>query len=321
MTSRPANINELSDSLAQASARGEKLPPLDLNALHRILEHTPEDMTVTVEAGITLAALQAQLGRHGQWLPIDPPHSESVTIGEILNANSSGPRRFGYGTIREHLIGIKVVLADGRIIKAGGKVVKNVAGYDLCKMFVGSRGTLGVIVEAAFKLRPLPEAEQFVQARCDSLDRAGSLLDIVLESELIPVVLDLHNVSTPGLPSDRRGDPGSIALVLGVAGTREEVQWQLAKARELGLVENADLNYEKAFWSPGDETHFHAVLPSRLIETLRDLGPVPFVARAGNGAIFHRGRTKPARNELPLALMRRLKESYDPKNILPEFAL
>jgi FAD/FMN-containing dehydrogenase len=295
---------------------------LDLTALDRVLEYTPEDMTAAVEAGITLAALQKQLGARGQWLPIDPPNAETVTVADILNANSSGPRRFGYGTIREHLIGIKVVLADGRIIKAGGKVVKNVAGYDLCKLFVGSRGTLGVIVEAVFKLRPLPEAEQFVQATCVSREQAGQLLDAVLESELMPIVLDLHNRALPGGPSSERSDPASTCLVLGFAGTREEVEWQVEKARDVGVGEKSSLDYEKAFWSSKaePEVHFKSVLPSRLIEALRELGNLPFVARAGNGAIFYRGGTGEPRSDLPWELMRRLKETYDPKSILPEFA-
>jgi glycolate oxidase FAD binding subunit len=92
----------------------------------------------------------------------------TASIAEILNSNASGPRRLGYGTIREHLLGITVAMADGRLIHSGGKVVKNVAGYDLCKLFVGSRGSLGVLVEATFKVGPLPEVERFVAARCDS---------------------------------------------------------------------------------------------------------------------------------------------------------
>src|SRR5438552_3360089 len=107
-------------------------------------------MTVTVETGLTLAALQARLAERGQWLPIDPPNPQTATLADILNANGSGPHRFGFGTIREHLLGLTVALADGRLIHSGGKVVKNVAGYDLCKLFVGSHGTLGVAVEATF---------------------------------------------------------------------------------------------------------------------------------------------------------------------------
>ena len=165
MIYQPATIAQLREQITAANNRSEKSVQFNLQPLSRVIEHTPEDMTVTVETGLTLSALQERLKQRGQWLPIDPPNPDAASIADILNANASGPRRFGYGTIREHLLGIKVVLADGRVIQNGGKVVKNVAGYDLCKLFVGSRGSLGVIVEATFKVRPLPEAEQFVGAR------------------------------------------------------------------------------------------------------------------------------------------------------------
>src|SRR5215210_8611711 len=101
----------------------------------RILDYHPEDMTVTTEAGLLLSDLQSRLSEHGQWLPIDPPFPERTTIGELISQNLSGPRRYAFGTIREHLLGLTVQLADGRVVKSGGKVVKNVAGYDLHKLF------------------------------------------------------------------------------------------------------------------------------------------------------------------------------------------
>ena len=317
MILRPANVKELAARLADASKHGQKLAALDLSLLDRVLEHTPEDMTATVEAGITLASLQTQLSRRGQWLPIDPPNPESTSIAAVLNTNASGPRRFGYGTIREHLIGLKVVLADGRVITAGGKVVKNVAGYDLCKLFVGSHGSLGIIFEATFKLRPLPEAEEFLQAGCASLAEAGQRIDAVLESELTPVVLDLHQLPAHDSLSRDRGDRPALSLVLGLAGTRAEVEWQVQKAGTLGWSERSNLEHESQFWSSGKEVRFLSVLPSRLTATLLSLGPASFVARAGNGAIFYRGGAEPAREQLPMELMRRIKETYDPKNILP----
>src|SRR5258708_768949 len=129
-------------------------------------------MTATVEAGMTLADIQKQISTRGQWLPIDPPNAEQLSIGSLLATNVSGPRRFGFGTIRDFVIGLQVVLADGRIIHSGGKVVKNVAGYDLMKLFIGSHGSLGIIVEVTFKVLPLPETEQFVEAKCASLEEA-----------------------------------------------------------------------------------------------------------------------------------------------------
>ena len=206
MTLTASSVADVTAALLSASARGEKISALDLRAMRGILEYTPEDMTVSVEAGVTLAQLQARLAEHNQWLPIDPPGASTLTIGALLAANRSGPRRFGHGTIREHLLGIKVVLADGRVIKAGGKVVKNVAGYDLCKLFVGSHGTLGVIIEATFKVLPRPESELFLKRTSNELEELAPLLQQVNESPLTPVVLDLH------------GSPAAHTFVLGLAG-------------------------------------------------------------------------------------------------------
>jgi len=258
-------------------------------------------------ASMLFTALQVELAKHGQWLPIDPSRSERLTMGALLANNESGPRRFGYGTIREHLIGIKIMLADGKIIQGGGKVVKNVAGYDLCKLFVGSRGTLGVITEATFKLRPLPETEQFVQAGFQSPEKAAAFLDTVFESDLAPVVLDMHNLES------------RIIVVLGFAGTREDVEWQAAKTRDLGANEPSSLEYEAVFWlhQLEDPLRHVSVPPSRVAEFVRDLGKVSFVARAGNGVIWYRGGPEPRSEELPVKLMQRVKDTYDPNQILP----
>jgi FAD/FMN-containing dehydrogenase len=315
-------LNELGGALAAFHRRGEKLPSLELFAFNRIIEHIPEDMTVTVETGMTLAALQSDLATRGQWLPVDPPHPERLMIESLLSLDQNGPRRCGYGTVRDYLIGLKVVLADGRLIKSGGKVVKNVAGYDLCKLFVGARGTLGVIVEATFKLRPLPEAEEFVQARCEALGPAIRLIDAVLESELVPAVLDLHNIAvrdfqTISAEANRAGD---IRVVLGFSGTREEVEWQVARARDLGFSEPSSLDYETVFWKDGATPDLHrvSILPSRLSDTVDRLGGIPFVARAGSGILYYRGGPELSMPRNPTVLAGRLKDAFDPKHILPD---
>ncbi len=308
-------VEEISRRLAAAHSAGTKIEGYDLQSLDQIPEHVPEDMTVTVEAGVTLEALQKSLAKQQQWLPIDPPFPENATIGGIIACNASGPRRFGYGTIRDYLIGIKVVLADGKVVKSGGKVVKNVAGYDLQKLFVGSRGSLGVIVEAAFKLRPLPEAERILKANCSSLQEAGKVIAASLEAEITPVILDLH----PG--TDPPG-PVSFVVVLGLAGTAEEVEWQLSKAHDLGFTDPADLAYERAFWNRNDASWRRlSVLPSRLVDAIGSLGNAPFVARAGNGVIYHRANLEGPKANLPIQLMRRVKDAYDPRHILPELPL
>ncbi|HEY3860690.1 MAG TPA: FAD-binding oxidoreductase [Verrucomicrobiae bacterium] len=264
------------------------------------LEHNPADMTATVAGEMTIAALQARLAKNGQWLPLDPPAPEWLTVAEALARDISGPRRCGYGPIRDFTIGLKAVLADGRVIHSGGKVVKNVAGYDLLKLFIGARGSLGPIVEAAFKLRPLPECEEFVKRTCASLAEAGALLEAVLESPLEPAVLDLHSPAV---------------LVLGLAGPREDVDWQLSRARALGFSEPANLDYEKNFWN--GEAQKISVLPSRLIETISGLGGVAFVARAANGIIYCRGALNMPKADVPVSLMRRVKEAFDPSGLLP----
>ena len=123
--------------------------------MNEVLEHTPGDQIIRLEAGVKLEDLQQHISDSDQMLAIDPPES-GATIGGIVAANASGPKRYRYGTIRDLIIGITVVLHDGTVAKAGGKVVKNVAGYDLSKLFTGSLGTLGVIANTNFRLNPRP---------------------------------------------------------------------------------------------------------------------------------------------------------------------
>ena len=225
MELRPNNVTELSHLLACAHKQSERVTAVDLTRLERVFQHIPEDMTVTVDGGMSLEALSSELAKRGQWLPIDVPDPARVTVEALLSENFTGPRRLGYGTVRDYLIGLKVVLADGRVVEAGGKVVKNVAGYDLPKLFIGSRGSLGVIVEATFKLRPISEVEIFLQRSFESLEKAESTINAILESELTPHVLDLHRLNH------------DVTVVVGFAGTREEVAWQSAKATALGIRE------------------------------------------------------------------------------------
>jgi glycolate oxidase FAD binding subunit len=130
---------------------------IGLEKLAKLIEHDDANLTATVQAGMTLAALQEVLAGRRQCLPLDPPHPARATIGGIIAANVNGPRRMMYGAVRDLVVGMKMVLATGERVKTGGKVVKNVAGYDLAKLFIGSLGTLGVITEATFKMAPLPE--------------------------------------------------------------------------------------------------------------------------------------------------------------------
>lgn len=163
-----------------------------LTRLNELVEHDDTNLTATVQAGMKLAALQELLGRARQFVALDPPEPARATVGGMVAANSNGPRRMRYGAVRDQVIGMKMVLANGTPIKAGGKVVKNVAGYDLCKLFVGSLGTLGIITEVTFKMAPLPERAATVLAR----GSVGECLDLVselLRSTLLPAEVAILN--------------------------------------------------------------------------------------------------------------------------------
>ena len=163
---------------------------LSTTRLDRILEHEPADLIATAQAGVTLSDFNSELGKRGQWLPLDPPDDGRVTLGGVIATGIAGAHQCGYGAPRAYVIGMRVALANGRVIKAGGRVVKNVAGYDLCKLFTGSYGSLGVILEITFKVRPQPQCEATVLASAS----ASSLLQgarAILDQRLFPVALEI----------------------------------------------------------------------------------------------------------------------------------
>ena len=260
MSVRPSSVEEISAALRAASASRTPLQPFDLRGLSRMVEYTPEDMTATVEGGMTLGLLQQTLNASGQWLPIDPPNPDRTTLADLLAFDRSGPRRYGFGTIRDYLIGIKVVLASGEVIKAGGKVVKNVAGYDLCKLFIGSKHSLGIIVEATFKLKPLPEQELILQKRFDSVEELSRAALTMRDSTVDPVVFDVHNLG------------GTIHMVVGFSGAREDVAEHCSFAERAGFGEGT-LAYDQDFHQSGSRPEKVSVLPSKMVEVLRRVAP------------------------------------------------
>jgi glycolate oxidase FAD binding subunit len=159
--------------------------------MNEVLEHTPGDQIVRLEAGVKLEDLQKHISGSDQMLAIDPPESGS-TIGGIVAANSSGPRRYRYGTIRDLIIGMTVVLHDGTVAKAGGKVVKNVAGYDLSKLFTGSLGTLGLIANANFRLHPRPGAARTMAVEVTEPQQAQAAAQAIVHSQVEATAVELH---------------------------------------------------------------------------------------------------------------------------------
>ncbi len=169
--------------------------------LDQVVEHAAGDLVVTVQAGVTMEHLADVLAKEGQRLALDPPRWPALygvtagTIGGVLSTNAAGPLRYRYGTPRDLLIGITIVRADGTIAKSGGKVVKNVAGYDLGKLFAGSRGTLGLITQATFRLHPLPAATAYVTVACDSAAACFRLLGAAQQPKIAPVGAELYQAS------------------------------------------------------------------------------------------------------------------------------
>ena len=190
--------------------------------LDRVLEHEAGDLTAIVEAGIRLRDLDERLDAHGQMLALDPPGNP--TIGACLAANLSGPRRHRYGTARDLVIGVTVVLADGTIASSGGKVVKNVAGYDLAKLFCGSEGRLGLIARVALRLHPRPEASRTLVVPVASAADAGAKAQAILRAPLAASAVDLI---WPGrlavlFEGGRRGVDEQFELAAGVVGGVED---------------------------------------------------------------------------------------------------
>ena len=161
--------------------------------LNRVLIHEPADLTISVEAGMTLSGLQQYLATHNQMLPLDPPLAERASIGGLIATAAEGPRRLGYGTLRDLLIGITVVEATGRISKAGGMVVKNVSGFDMMKLYLGSFGTLAIVVAANFKLLPAPRATALLFCTFARPSDAFAMLDALHASQLTPASAEYLN--------------------------------------------------------------------------------------------------------------------------------
>jgi glycolate oxidase FAD binding subunit len=194
---------------------------LSLRQLARVTAYEPGDMVVSVQPGVRLHELQRMLAQRGQWLPIDPPYLEA-TLGGILASGSTGPRRLGYGHVKDHLVGMRVVGGTGVVTKSGGRVVKNVTGYDLHKLHVGAFGSLGVILEAHFKVQPRPELSGAVIFGAADHEHAHKLLLDIWGSPLRPVALEAFSAGAgPGLRRLVPGIPATDALALvGIEGSR-----------------------------------------------------------------------------------------------------
>lgn len=232
---------------------------LSLSEYSGIVEHTVGDMTVTVKAGTRYEDLQNYLAQHNQKVALDPSWPSKATIGGVIAANDSGPKRLGYGTARDSVIGLRTVYPNGKVIRSGGKVVKNVAGYDMNKLFIGAMGTLGVISEITLKLRPLQKCESLMLLSFPN----GNLEDIrnfattLLDSMMEPVALELLN---PAI-SEKLTEVNAYTLAISLEDVESSVRYQeeLIKNLQLNNTELEILDDAKAkdFWKK-----VYAVSPS-----------------------------------------------------------
>ena len=207
----PSDVETLSATVIWANDAGQTIVPvgggtkmewgslpsrvdiaLSMAKLSVDFEHHQGDLIATIGAGMPLAAANILLAQYGQWLPVDPNHANEATIGGVVATNDSGPRRHRYGTPRDLILGTSFVRPDGQLAKAGGRVVKNVAGYDLSKLLTGSFGSLGVIVNATFKLTPIPRSSRTVVIQCLDAMKVGECVGELMSTSLTPSALEVQ---------------------------------------------------------------------------------------------------------------------------------
>lgn len=239
---RYANRNSLAiEIVGRGTKRGWGNPVaadllLDTTRLNRVLEHPWQDLTCTVQAGCTWSAMQQTLARHNQFVALDPLWPDHATVGGIVATNDSGALRYRYGSLRDLIIGMTVVLADGTIAKTGGKVVKNVAGYDLHKLMTGAFGTLGIVAEVTFRLHPLPLHTQTFTVSAPQAAQLAPLMAAIRNSHLLTQALQLRGDSD-GFHLDIQlnahpdaNQPTILKSMVGVAGLEiveaDDKSWQ-----------------------------------------------------------------------------------------------
>ncbi len=223
---------------------------ISLRCLNRVTDYQPADLTVSVEAGASIAALASVLREHGQMLPLDVPFGAratlSATVGGVMATNSSGPRRLGYGSVRDIAIGVRFVTSDGKQAKGGGKVVKNVAGYDMMKLLIGSFGTLGIMTGATFKVFPIPPASVTLVLGFGSAKQAFGARSRILNSHLAPQALDLVDSAAGALMSVDALSESPFSLVVRAAGPEAMVE---RVRRELPLLVRHEGGNMVACWT------------------------------------------------------------------------
>jgi glycolate oxidase FAD binding subunit len=267
---------------------------VDTTGLSAVIDYPARDMTITVQAGIPLAKLQQTLAAENQWLPVDVPEPDRATIGGAIATNASGPRRFGYGTLRDYVIGISFITDEGKEVNGGGRVVKNVAGYDLMKLQTGALGTLGILTHVTLKVKPKPEESAAIVFTCGGTE-AGTLLDLLHASKSRPIAVELLNPAAwqaAGVGPLLKGD---WVIAAGFDEKHSTVAWQvsallaeLKSAAAKGVTELRGADVPR-LWSAVTELQTRpesrfiwkaSMLPSKIAGIVEKLGLVPGVLLA-----------------------------------------
>ena len=280
----PANTQQISEILQYANQNQLTLTPtggntkqtwgnptktnihLGLTRLNQVIEHPWQDLTCTVQAGCTWQHLQETLKKHGQFVALDPLWPDRATVGGILATNDSGSLRHRYGSLRDLIIGMTIVLADGTIARSGGKVVKNVAGYDLCKLLTGSLGTIAVITEATFRLHPLPQHPQTFTVSAPQAAQLAPLMASIRASHLLTQALQLRG--------DGNGFHLDIQLNAHPEAKQNEILAEMALSQGLALnVGSSDLWQEREITCSGQSTVVAkvTVVPAKVPSLVNDV--------------------------------------------------
>jgi len=223
--------------------------------LNEIVDYEPEDLTITVQAGVRLAELDKLLRKHGQMLPLEPPYYDLATVGGTVASNYNGPRRMGYGAIRDLVLGMKAVYSGGILAKNGGKVVKNTAGYDLKKLHIGGFGTLGLITEVSLRLYPIPEDDRSLYATFKSMKEVKRAIDRLNRSPLLPTAVEVLDKGVQGkLSSFSRVELPSadFAMLIRFEGLRVDTEREMMDSKDMlmgGKVEVLDGGEHERVWT------------------------------------------------------------------------
>ncbi len=318
-THRPDTVDQLCELVRSEVAAGNAIYPqggrtsldyggiprrpgvaIDTTGLARLIDYPFADMTITIEAGMTLSALRAILAQQGQRVYVDAPDPDHATLGGIYATNTTGPRRFAAGRPRDQIIGVSFVTSEGVVVKGGGRVVKNVAGYDFPKLMTASMGTLGIITQLTLKVRPTPEASAIVWVPFWNPKSVVQTLENLNRSDTRPLAIELLNGAAARVVGQGLGLPtGQSLLVIGYEDNPVSVRWQIDRLKsELGRSDIAILEGTDAapLWDALTQFQAARMGPVSFVANIRPSSVAPFLevvdtekwaiqAHAGSGIV------------------------------------